>query len=561
MTKQPRVLAITACPAGIAHTYMAAEKLTEAAGEAGVDIRVETHGSIGVENAFTDAEVQAADAVIIAADKTIDLERFEGKPLTKVAVADAIRRPKELIDAAPTAPVYQPRSGRGGSAANGSGDGASAAAAGVGKSGFGRELYLALMNGVSHMVPVVVTGGLLIAIALSVGGSPTEKGLVIPEGTFWFNISQLGALAFKFMVPVTAGYIAMGIADRPGLAPGLITGAIAADGTLYHSQVGTGFLGGIVAGLLSGYIAKAIRKIPVHRYIAPIWPIIIIPVFTTLIVGLLFIYVIGAPISDLFEHLQNYLAHMSGGSVLLLGAIMGAMIAFDMGGPFNKTAFAFSGGLIAAGNAAPMGMIAAAIAVPPLGVGLASVLRRKWFTKPEQDAGIAALFMGFFGITEGAIPFATARPLQIIPANVIGGAVAGALVGQFGVHDNVMHGGPIVAVLGAVDGVAWYFIALAIGVAVTTTLSIVLIGLSRRKERAQAVGAGAAGAAPAAGVAGASGDRTEPAEDLLVEPHVLLDVPLESRESAIRALAERCQQSGRIADIDAVVDAALAREQ
>ncbi|RRO93609.1 PTS fructose transporter subunit IIC, partial [Corynebacterium bovis] len=322
-------------------------------------------------------------------------------------------------------------------------------------------------SGVSHMIPFVVTGGLLIAVALSLGGDPTAEGLVVPDGSPWKPVEQLGALAFTLMVPVISGYIAQAIADRPGLAPGFITGLVAATGALYHSEAGAGFLGGIVTGLLSGYVARWIRRIPVHRYIAPVWPIIVIPVVTTVSVGLVFIYVLGRPIAAVFTALTEWLAGMDGDSVLIVGAVVGAMIAFDMGGPFNKTAFLFGGGLIAAGNAAPMGMAAAAIAVPPLGMGLVSVVRRRWFTRPEQEAGIAALFMGFFGITEGAIPFAVARPLQVIPANVLGGAVAGALAGATGVRDNVMHGGPIVAVLGAVDGVPWFAVAVVVGALVT----------------------------------------------------------------------------------------------
>ncbi|MDK8510102.1 fructose-specific PTS transporter subunit EIIC, partial [Corynebacterium bovis] len=440
----------------------------------------------------------------------------------------------------------------------------------------GRELYAALMNGVSHMIPFVVTGGLLIAVALSLGGDPTAEGLVVPDGSPWKPVEQLGALAFTLMVPVISGYIAQAIADRPGLAPGFITGLVAATGALYHSEAGAGFLGGIVTGLLSGYVARWIRRIPVHRYIAPVWPIIVIPVVTTVSVGLVFIYVLGRPIAAVFTALTEWLAGMDGDSVLIVGAVVGAMIAFDMGGPFNKTAFLFGGGLIAAGNAAPMGMAAAAIAVPPLGMGLASVVRRRWFTRPEQEAGIAALFMGFFGITEGAIPFAVARPLQVIPANVLGGAVAGALAGATGVRDNVMHGGPIVAVLGAVDGVPWFAVAVVVGALVTASTSLLLVGLARRRgERAQGEpvpGQGSDAAtgradAPGAGVAGAGADAGQPEgrEPLLTEGGVVLydgDGPAPgTRDELIRALAGRAAQVGRVTDVDDVVRAAVAREE
>lgn len=400
------------------------------------------------------------------------------------------------------------------------------------------------------MIPFVVTGGLLIAVALSVGGTPTPEGMAIPEGTFWHTLNELGALAFSLMVPVLSGYIAVGIADRPGLAPGLITGLIATTGSLYGSEAGAGFLGGIVTGILSGYVALAIKKIPVHKFIAPIWPIIIIPIFTTLIVGLIFIYFIGHPVATAFEAMTQYLAGMQGSSVILLGAIIGAMIAFDMGGPFNKTAFLFGGGMIAAGNAGPMGMAAAAIAVPPLAVGVATLARRAWFTKSENDAGIAALFMGFFGITEGAIPLAAARPLQVIPANIIGGAVAGALAGVFGAQDHVMHGGPIVAVLGAVDNVAGFFIAMLIGILIDAALILVLVGWSQRSRSES----------PKVAEAGATG---APAATSLISPTtVSLDsAAATTRDEVIRELVAQAATEGRVNDPEALISAALAREE
>lgn len=399
------------------------------------------------------------------------------------------------------------------------------------------------MNGVSHMIPFVVTGGLFIAVALSLGGTPTPEGLSIPEDSFWNTLNELGGLAFSLMVPVLSGYIAVGIADRPGLAPGLITGLIATTGSLYGSEAGAGFLGGIVTGILSGYVALAIKKIPVHKFIAPIWPIIVIPIFTTLIVGLAFIYFIGAPIATAFEAMAEYLGGLEGSSAIVLGLITGAMIAFDMGGPFNKTAFLFGGGMIAAGNAAPMGMAAASIAVPPLAVGVATLLRRGWFNKAEKDSGIAALFMGFFGITEGAIPLAAARPLQVIPANVVGGAVAGAMAGAFGVQDHVMHGGPIVAVLGAVDQVAWFFVSLLCGVAVCAALMLLLIRLTQRSPESDE----------------ATAESTE--LPLLSTSTISLDEPLgHDSEAVIRSLVSLVAADGRINDAAAVADAALARE-
>lgn len=532
----PFILAITACPTGIAHTYMAAENLEAAAEKLGYRIKIETHGSIGVEGHFSTQDIEEADAIVIGADTVIAKDRFHGKRLVATGVDEAIKHPEQLLTKSLEAAAWK------GEDKGASESEAEDAAEDAGLRGIGQTMYKALMNGVSHMIPFVVTGGLLIAVALSLGGTPTPEGLSIPEDSFWNTLNELGGLAFSLMVPVLSGYIAVGIADRPGLAPGLITGLIATTGSLYGSEAGAGFLGGIVTGILSGYVALAIKKIPVHKFIAPIWPIIVIPIFTTLIVGLAFIYFIGAPIATAFEAMTEYLGGLEGSSAIVLGLIIGAMIAFDMGGPFNKTAFLFSGGMIAAGNAAPMGMAAAAIAVPPLAVGVATLLRRGWFNKAEKDSGIAALFMGFFGITEGAIPLAAARPLQVIPANVVGGAVAGAMAGAFGVQDHVMHGGPIVAVLGAVDHVAWFFLSLLCGVAVCAALMLLLIRLTQRSPQAD--------------------EATEStALPLLDASTISLDEPLgNDSEAVIKSLVSLAAADGRISDAAVVTDAALVRE-
>lgn len=576
MSDSKRILAITACPTGIAHTYMAAENLEAAAKELGYDIHVETHGSIGVENPFTDDEIAQADAVVVAADKQIDTTRFRGIPIVVTGVDAGIKRPKELIEQALAAP---PAEGK----AVGSDD--DAGGPGPSRESVGGTLYRALMNGVSHMIPFVVVGGLLIAIALAIGGEPSEAGLVIPDGTFWKTVEGIGGLAFGLMVPILSGYIAMAIADRPGLAPGMITGFIAVTGSLYGSESGAGFLGGIVTGFASGYVALLIKKIPVHKYIQPIMPIIVIPIITTLIVGLAFVYILGGPISWVFESLTTWLAGMTGASVIVLGVVLGLMIAFDMGGPVNKTAFLFAGGLIAT-NAAPMGMVGAAIAVPPLGMGLATLIRRRLFNRQQRDSGIAALFMGFFGITEGAIPFAAARPLQVIPANMIGGAVAGALAALFAVENNVMHGGPIVAILGAVEGIGWYFLAIVIGAIVTALVATVLLSIGRDKGApttgepalamagappgaasgeatpARAAATSAATSTPAAPARAAT--ETPPAAPSIVDylkPETIdLHLTADQPEQAIRTLAELGAGTGTITDVDQVVAAALERE-
>ncbi|MDK8825679.1 fructose-specific PTS transporter subunit EIIC [Corynebacterium striatum] len=546
---RPRLLAITACPTGIAHTYMAAENLEAAAQKLGYELKVETHGSIGVEGKFSQADIDAADAVVIAADTVVAKDRFVGKRLVATGVDEAISHPEALLGRALEATALTSAEARREPAESATPVGSrTEGTADSGLRSFGQTLYKSLMNGVSHMIPFVVTGGLLIAVALSIGGTPTPEGIAIPEGSFWFTINELGALAFSLMVPILSGYIAVGIADRPGLAPGLITGLIATTGSLYGSEAGAGFIGGIITGILSGYVALAIKKIPVGKYVAPIWPIIVIPILTTLIVGLAFIYIIGHPVSAAFEAMTEYLAGMQGSSVLVLGAVIGAMIAFDMGGPFNKTAFLFGGGLIAAGNAAPMGMAATAIAVPPLAVGVATLVRRSWFNKAERDSGIAALFMGMFGITEGAIPLAAARPLQVIPANVIGGAVAGAIAGQLGVEDHVMHGGPIVALLGAVDNVGGFIIGLAAGILVDAALILLLVGITAKK------GAAASEATPAKGASDS--------DALLLPDTVALETTRgTNREDIIRELVASIAATGRASDAEALVDAALAREE
>ncbi|WP_019065450.1 fructose-specific PTS transporter subunit EIIC [Streptomyces prunicolor] len=472
-----RLLAVTACPTGIAHTYMAAEKLAQAAESRGIDMKVETQGSIGAENVLNDNDVSTADGVIVAADKDVDLSRFVGKRVLMVGVAEGIRHPERLIEQVRSAPVHT----AGGTAA------ATTTPAGRERS----VAYKALMNGVSYMIPFVVVGGLLIAISLSLGGHPDPSGgLVIPKDSFWMDVNNIGVIGFTLMVPILSGYIAYAIGDRPALVPGMIGGWIANTGSLYDSKAGAGFIGAIVTGFLAGYLVLWIKKVRVPKFVQPIMPIIVIPIMATTALGLFFINVIGKPISWVFEHLTSWLGGMTGTSAILLGTILGLMIAFDMGGPVNKTAFLFGAGLIATGNQAVMGMCAAAIPVMPLGQGLATLIRQRLYTEQERETGLASLFMGCFGISEGAIPFAAARPAQVIPANMLGGAVAGAIAGLAGVKDAVPHGGPIVAVLGAVSGVPMFFVAVAIGTAVTAVTTVALVDVSERKRRGELVGHG-----------------------------------------------------------------------
>ncbi|WP_254490320.1 PTS fructose transporter subunit IIABC [Bacillus thuringiensis] len=456
-----KLLAVTSCPNGIAHTYMAAENLQKTADKLGVQMKIETQGGIGVENELTEQDIREADGIIIAADRVVNKDRFVGKKLLVVGVQDGIRKPGELIQKviSGNVPIYHSQSKI------------------VESNQQERKqnpIYRHLMNGVSFMVPFIVVGGLLIAIALTLGGEKTPGGLVIPEDSFWKTIEQIGGASFTFMVPILAGYIAYSIADKPGLVPGMIGGYIAATGSFYGSESGAGFLGGIIAGFLAGYIALGIKKLKVPKAIQPIMPIIIIPVFTSLIVGLAFVFIIGAPVAQVFVSLTAWLAGMQGSSSILLALILGAMISFDMGGPVNKVAFLFGSAMIGEGNYEIMGPIAAAICIPPIGMGLATFIGKGKFQDSEREMGKASFTMGLFGITEGAIPFAAQDPLRVIPS-IMAGSMTGAVIAMIGhVGDRVAHGGPIVAVLGAVDNVFMFFVAVIVGSTVTAVLVNVL---------------------------------------------------------------------------------------
>nr|WP_044642308.1 fructose-specific PTS transporter subunit EIIC [Risungbinella massiliensis] len=454
-----KILAVTACPAGIAHTYMAAEKLERTAKELGIEVKVETQGSIGAENVLTEEDVASADGIILAVDKEVDKSRFIGKPVLECKVADAIKKPTDLLKRfeSQEVPVL------GGKKETVSKEEVTKSKEDKGKG----PIYRALMNGVSYMIPFVVIGGLLIAISLGLGGQPTPEGLAVPEGTFWYSVLKVGEAAFTFMIPIMAGFIAVSIADRPGLAPGMIGGFIAANGSFYNSEAGAGFLGGIVAGFLAGYIAKAIKSLKVPKVIQPIMPILVIPLFTSLIVAAIFIYVLGTPIAGLMTGLTDFLQGMQGSSKILLALILGAMISFDMGGPVNKVAFLFGAAMIGAGQPFIMGALAAAICTPPLGMGLATLLAKHKYQKEEKEAGKAALAMGLVGITEGAIPFAAADPIRVIPSIMVGSMTASVIAMLSNVTDSVPHGGPVVALFQAVTNVPMFFVAIVVGTVVT----------------------------------------------------------------------------------------------
>ncbi|RJX75320.1 PTS fructose transporter subunit IIC [Vibrio sinensis] len=470
------VIGVTGCPAGVAHTYLAAEALEKGAAALGYDIKVETNGSIGVKNSPTAEEIAKADAIIVACDKQVDMARFAGKRVVKTNVKAPIRDAQGLIKEALNAPLYQAEAG------------SETQSAGSKVAQTRSNLYRYLMNGVSHMIPFVVTGGLLIALALAVGGEPTEAGMAIPDGSMWNQILQVGVVAFTLMIPILAGYIAYAIADRPGLAPGLIGGWIANNGSFYGAEAGTGFIGAIIAGLLVGYFVKWITSLNYHKFIQPLVPIMIAPITGSLFIAGMFIFIIGAPIAGLMDGLNAMLTSMSTGNVVLLGIVLGGMAGFDMGGPFNKVAFLFSVGMIASGQTQFMGAMACAIPVAPLGMALATVLGRKLdlFEESEIEAGKASGAMGLVGISEGAIPFAAQDPMSVIPANVLGSMVAAVMAFSFGITNSVAHGGPVVALLGAMNLPLLALLSMATGAVVTALTCVTLKKLRKAKIQAAA---------------------------------------------------------------------------
>lgn len=465
------IIGVTGCPAGIAHTYLAAESLERAAKELGYEVKVETNGSIGVKNSPTADEIARASAIVVACDKQVDMARFAGKPLIKTGVKAPIKDGKGLIEQALKAPAYvadkDEKKGDEKRASGGSSD-----------------LYRYLMNGVSHMIPFVVTGGLLIALSLAIGGNPTPSGMQIPEGSMWNQILNVGVAAFTLMIPILAGYIAYAIGDRPALAPGFIGGWIANNGSFYGADAGTGFIGAIIAGLLVGYLVRWIATRQYHKMVQPLVPILIAPIVGSLFIAAVFIFIIGAPIADMMTGLNAMLLSMSGGSLVLLGIVLGGMAGFDMGGPVNKVAFLFSVGMIASGQTQFMGAMACAIPAAPLGMSLATVLGRKLgiFDESEIEAGKAAGAMGLVGISEGAIPFAARDPLAVIPANVLGSMTAAVMAFLFGITNSVAHGGPIVALLGAVNKPLLALLCMICGAIVTGVVAVALKKLRVKKS-------------------------------------------------------------------------------
>jgi PTS system fructose-specific IIC component len=445
-----RIVAITACPTGIAHTFMAAEALKKAAAARGDEIRVETQGSVGAKSQLTDQEIAAADLVIIAADTHVDDTRFVGKPVYKTSVGAAVKGAADVIDKAMAQPM--PASG------------ARVPAAAPAKQK-AEGAYKHLLTGVSYMLPLVVAGGLCIALSFVFGIQAFKE-----QGTLAAALMDIGGgAAFKIMVPILSGYIAYSIADRPGLTPGLIGGMLAVN-------LEAGFLGGIVSGFIGGYVALWMReKIRLPEHFEGLKPVLVIPLLSTLVVGLLMVYVIGAPVRAIMQGLTQFLQSMGTTNAVLLGLILGGMMAVDMGGPVNKAAYTFAVGLLTSDTFTPMAAVMAAGMTPPLGIAVATLIGGNRFTQAEREAGKAAGVLGLSFITEGAIPFAAKDPLRVIPSLVVGSAVAGAISMYFGCGLRAPHGGVFVlAIPNAVSNLGWYTVAIVAGTAVTTTALMIV---------------------------------------------------------------------------------------
>ncbi|MFP5107691.1 PTS fructose transporter subunit IIABC [Neobacillus sp. C211] len=458
ISKKNLIVAVTGCPTGIAHTYMAADSLKAKASEMGVDIKVETNGSGGAKNILTKEEIENATAVIIAADINVEMERFNGKHVIQAAVAEGIRRPEQLIDKAlkQDAPLFR---GNGGQSEKGSDQKGS-------RTGF----YKHLMNGVSNMLPFVVGGGILIAICFMFGYNSFK-----PDDPSYNQISEAlmtigGGNAFGLIVPVLAGFIALSIADRPGFAPGMVGGMMAASG-------GAGFLGGLVAGFLAGYVVLLLKKVfaGLPRSLEGIKSILLYPLFGIAITGFIMLYVVNKPVAWLNGTIADWLTGLGTGNAVLLGIVLGLMMSFDMGGPVNKAAYVFGTGLLASGVYEPMAAIMAAGMVPPLAIALATTFFKNKFNDQDRDAGKACYVMGLSFITEGAIPFAAADPLRVIPSVMAGSAIAGALSMAFGIGLRAPHGGIFVVPL-VENGALLYALAILVG----SVVSALLIGFLKK---------------------------------------------------------------------------------
>lgn len=463
-----RILAVTSCPTGIAHTYMAAEGLEKAARAAGCFIKVETRGSGGAKNVLTDQEIREADCIIVAADAKVPMDRFHGKKLIECQVSDGISKADQLVARAMSGdvPVYQ------------AGNPSAAPSGGSASGGIGHKLYMQLMNGVSHMLPFVVGGGILIALAFLIDGLCVDVNALSDEARSAFGtitpaaatLKGIGDVAFGFMLPILAGFIAMGIADRPGLAVGFVGGMMASAGK-------SGFLGALAAGFIAGYLVlfliKVFSRLP--QAIEKIAPVLLYPLCGILFMGLIMQFLVEPPIGALNTALNTALTNMGGSSRILLGIVVAGMMAIDMGGPFNKAAYVFGTASIAAGNYHIMAAVMIGGMVPPCAIALATLLFKNKFTKEERESGPVNFIMGLAFITEGAIPFAASDPLHVLPSCMVGSAVAGALSMAFGCTLMAPHGG--IFVVPVVGNALMYLLALVIG----TVVGAVLLGTFKKK--------------------------------------------------------------------------------
>ena len=449
--RAPRLVAITACPTGVAHTFMAAEALQQAAKQLGYELQVETQGSVGARNPLGIEVIDNADVVLLAADIEVATERFAGKRIYRCGTGIALKQAQATLNKALAEGQVE---------STGSG-----ATAGAPKKQEKTGVYKHLLTGVSFMLPMVVAGGLLIALSFVFGIEAFKE-----PGTLPAALMQIGGeAAFKLMVPLLAGYIAYSIADRPGLAPGMIGGLLA-------STLGAGFIGGILAGFIAGYAAKAINRYArLPASLEALKPILIIPLLASLFTGLVMIYVVGKPVAGMLAGLTAFLDGMGTTNALLLGVLLGGMMCVDLGGPINKAAYAFSVGLLASQSYAPMAATMAAGMVPPIGLGIATFIARRKFAQSEREAGKAALVLGLCFISEGAIPFAAKDPLRVIPASIAGGALTGALSMYFGCKLMAPHGGLFVMLIpNAINHALLYLLAIVAGAAVTAVVYAVI---------------------------------------------------------------------------------------
>ncbi|AIR89520.1 fructose-specific PTS transporter subunit EIIC [Pseudomonas cremoricolorata] len=444
-TAAPKLVAVTACPTGVAHTFMAAEALQQAAAFKGYQLTVETQGSVGARNPLPAEAIAEADVVLLAADIEVPTARFAGKRIYRCGTGIALKQAAATLDKALA-------EGKQESAGATSAEPAKAENTGV---------YKHLLTGVSFMLPMVVAGGLLIALSFVFGINAHKEPGTLPAALMMIG----GDAAFKLMVPLLAGYIAWSIADRPGLAPGMIGGLLA-------STLGAGFIGGIVAGFLAGYSAKAIAQwVRLPTSLEALKPILIIPLLASLFTGLVMIYVVGQPVAAMLEGLTQFLDSMGTTNAILLGVLLGGMMCVDLGGPINKAAYAFSVGLLASSSYAPMAATMAAGMVPPIGLGIASFIARRKFAQSEREAGKAAFVLGLCFISEGAIPFAAKDPLRVIPASIAGGALTGALSMYFGCKLMAPHGGLFVMLIpNAINHALLYLLAIVAGSLVTALI-------------------------------------------------------------------------------------------